>query len=95
MTFFIEEEIVSLFEKTIRPRMTKSDLMGMIAEASPTTAPPKTKPTVKPGPRTRPAHPGKNPRPGENPAPKAQKMEAVKKEVLKIIQNILNNGKKD
>ena len=97
MTFFIEEEIVSLVEKTIRPRMTKSDLMGMIAEQSPTTAPPKVKPTVKPGPRTRPAHPGKNPNPNENPAPKAKKdkLEVAKAEILKAIQDILNDGKKD
>jgi hypothetical protein len=97
MTFFIEEEIVSLVEKTIKPRMTKSDLMGMIAEQNPTTAPPKTKPTVKPGPRTRPAHPGKNPNPNENPAPKAKKdkLEAAKAEILKAIQDILNDGKKD
>ena len=97
MTFFIEEEIVSLVEKTIRPRMTKSDLMGMIAEQSPTTAPPKTKPTVKPGPKTRPAHPGKNPHPNENPAPKAKKdkLEVAKAEILKAIQDILNDGKKD
>lgn len=97
MTFFIEEEIVSLVEKTIKPRMTKSDLMGMIAEQNPTTAPPKTKPTVKPGPRTRPAHPGKNPNPNENPAPKAKKdkLEVAKAEILKAIQDILNDGKKD
>lgn len=95
LSFFIEEEIVSLVEKTTQPRITKGDLMKTLSEQQPTTAPPKTKPTVKPGPKTRPAHPGKNPRPGENPAPKAQKMEAVKKEVLKTIQDILNNGKKN
>lgn len=97
MTFFIEEEIVSLVERTIRPRMTKSDLMTMISENNPAVAPPKTKPTVKPGPRTRPAHPGKNPNPKENPAPKAKKdkLEAAKSEILKAIQDILNDGKKD
>ncbi len=97
MTFFIEEEIVSLVERTIRPRMTKSDLMTMISENNPAVAPPKTKPTVKPGPRTRPAHPGKNPNPKENPAPKAKKdkLEVAKSEILKAIQDILNDGKKD
>lgn len=135
LSFFIEEEIVSLVEKTTQPRITKGDLMKTLSEqgvikkkihkspvtnlvgkskmnkpigkittmtksetmemTSPVTAPPKTKPTTKPGPKQRPAHPGKNPRPGENPAPKAQKMEAVKKEVLKTIQDILNNGKKN
>jgi hypothetical protein len=135
MTFFIEEEVVSLVEKTTQPRITKGDLMKTLSEQgvikkkiykspvtnlvgktkmnkpigklttmtksetmeqpAPVTKPPKTKPTTKPGPNKRPAHPGKNPRPGENPAPKAQKMEAVKKEVLKTIQDILNNGKKN
>lgn len=135
MTFFIEEEVVSLVEKTTQPRITKGDLMKTLSEQgvikkkiykspvtnlvgktkmnkpigklttmtksetmeqpAPVTKPPKTKPTTKPGPNKRPTHPGKNPRPGENPAPKAQKMEAVKKEVLKTIQDILNNGKKN
>ena len=97
LAFFIEEEIVSLVEKHIRPRMTKSDLMNMISENNPAVAPPKTKPTVKPGPRTRPAHPGKNPNPKENPAPKAKKdkLEAAKAEILKAIQDILSDGKKD
>ena len=135
MTFFIEEEVVSLVEKTTQPRITKGDLMKTLSEQgvikkkiykspvtnlvgktkmnkpigklttmtksetmeqpAPVTKPPKTKPTTKPSPNKRPAHPGKNPRPGENPAPKAQKMEAVKKEVLKTIQDILNNGKKN
>ena len=65
--------------------------------APPTTAPPKVKPTVKPGPRTRPAHPGKNPNPNENPAPKAKKdkLEVAKAEILKAIQDILNDGKID
>ena len=66
----------------------------MISEQQPATAPPKTKPGVKPTPRTRPAHPGKNPNPNENPAPKArqEKLEAAKAEILKAIQDILNNG---
>ena len=71
-------------------------MKGETSENEPAIAPPKTKPTVKPGPRTRPAHPGKNPHPGENPAPKArqQKLEIAKKEILKAIKDILPNGKK-
>ena len=94
MTFFIEEEIVSLVERYVQPRITKGDLVKMISEQQPATAPPKTKPGVKPTPRTRPAHPGKNPNPNENPAPKArqEKLEAAKAEILKAIQDILNNG---
>ena len=94
MSFFIEEEIVSLVERYVQPRITKGDLVKMISEQQPATAPPKTKPGVKPTPRTRPAHPGKNPNPNENPAPKArqEKLEAAKAEILKAIQDILNNG---
>lgn len=97
MSFFIEEEIVSLVERYVQPRITKGDLVKMITEQEP-SAPPKTrpsvKPNVKPGPRTRPAHPGKNPNPNENPAPKAttEKLEIAKTEILKAIQDILNNG---
>jgi hypothetical protein len=134
MSFFIEEKIVSLVERELKPKMTKGDLIkqiqetqmikrsiakspvgeivgkvkmnkpigkitmmkGETSENEPAIAPPKTKPTVKPGPRTRPAHPGKNPHPGENPAPKArqQKLEIAKKEILKAIKDILPNGKK-
>ena len=134
LAFFIEEEIVSLLEKEIQPKMTKGELLKQIEETSmirrtiakspvdkvvgnvkmnkpvgkmtvmkgetsedaPAVAPPKTKPGVKPGPRTRPAHPGKNPHPGENPAPKAtkEKLEMAKKEILKALNDILPNGKK-
>lgn len=135
MSFFIEEKIVSLLERELKPKMTKADLLKQIQETqmvkrsfakspvnkivgnvvmdkpigkittmkgettenAPAIAPPKVKPGVKPGPKTRPAHPGKNPNPGENPAPKAkkEKMELVKKEILKAIKEILPNGKKD
>ena len=61
-------------------------------EAAPAVAPPKTKPDVKPGPKTRPSHPGKNPFPGENPSPKAM-AEKAKKDVMRIIKDILSNGK--
>jgi hypothetical protein len=134
MTFFIEEKIVSLIERELKPKMTKGDLIkqiqetqmvkrsfakspvdkivgnvkmnkpvgkmtmmkGETSEDSPAVAPPKTKPGVKPAPRTRPSHPGKNPHPGENPAPKAkqQKLESAKKEILKAIKEMLPHGKK-
>ena len=58
-------------------------------EDAPTTAPPKTRPTTKPRPGVRPSHPGKNPNPGVNPEPKAM-AEKAKKDVLKIIKDILN-----
>lgn len=61
----------------------------MATEDAPTIAPPKTRPTTKPGPGVRPSHPGKNPQPGVNPAPKAM-AEKAKKDVLKIIKDILN-----
>lgn len=61
----------------------------MATEDAPTTAPPRTKPTTKPGPSVRPSHPGKNPKPGVNPEPKAM-AEKAKKDVLKIIKDILN-----
>lgn len=71
-------------------------MKGETSEDAPAVAPPKTKPGIKPAPRTRPAHPGKNPHPGENPAPKAkkEKLEAAKKEILKAIKEMLPNGKK-
>jgi hypothetical protein len=61
----------------------------MATEDAPTTAPPKTRPTTKPRPGVRPSHPGKNPNPGVNPEPKAM-AEKAKKDVLKIIKDILN-----
>lgn len=61
----------------------------MATEDAPTTAPPKTRPTTKPRPGFRPSHPGKNPNPGVNPEPKAM-AEKAKKDVLKIIKDILN-----
>jgi hypothetical protein len=61
----------------------------MATEDAPTTAPPKTRPTTKPRPGVRPSHPGKNPKPGVNPEPKAM-AEKAKKDVLKIIKDILN-----
>jgi hypothetical protein len=61
----------------------------MATEAAPAIAPPKTRPTTKPGPGVRPSHPGKNPKPGVNPEPKAM-AEKAKKDVLKIIKDILN-----
>ena len=61
----------------------------MATEDAPTTAPPKTRPTTKPRPGVRPSHPGKNPNPGVNPEPKAM-VEKAKKDVLKIIKDILN-----
>jgi hypothetical protein len=132
MDFFIEEEVVSLVENYLEPKMTKSEILDMIAEqgvirrsvykpkskkgksikmsrpigdlgmlqsmgeAETETAP--TKPTTKPDtkPRTRPAHPGKKPFEGPNPAPKATKkeIESAKKDVMKLIQDILRDGKK-
>lgn len=63
---------------------------------APDVAPVRTKPGVKPKPNVRPSHPGKNPNPGENPAPKATKenLERTKKEIIKVIKNLLPNGKK-
>jgi hypothetical protein len=61
----------------------------MATEDAPTIAPPRTRPTTKPGPSVRPSHPGKNPKPGVNPEPKAM-AEKAKKDVLKIIKDILN-----
>jgi hypothetical protein len=61
----------------------------MATEDAPTTAPPKTRPTTKPRPGVRPSHPGKNPNPSVNPEPKAM-AEKAKKDVLKIIKDILN-----
>jgi hypothetical protein len=132
MDFFIEEEVVSLVENYLEPKMTKSEILNMVAEqgvirrsvykpkskrgksikmsrpigdlgmlqsmgeAETETAP--TKPTTKPDtkPRTRPAHPGKKPFEGPNPAPKATKkeIESAKKDVMKLIQDILRDGKK-
>ncbi len=96
--FLIEKEIVSLVERNLSPKMTKSDFLKTIME-SPTTAP--TKPTTKPGvkpttkPRTRPSHPGKNPNPGENPSPKAKDIEKAKDEVIDVIMKLLSNGEKN
>lgn len=82
------------------PRMSRpiGDL-GMLqsfGESETETAP--TKPTTKPDtkPRTRPSHPGKKPFEGPNPSPKASKkdIEKAKEDVLKIIQDILKDGKK-
>ena len=132
MDFFIEEEVVSLVENYLEPKMTKTEILNMVAEqgvirrsvykpkskrgksikmsrpigdlgmlqsmgeAETETAP--TKPTTKPDtkPRTRPAHPGKKPFEGPNPAPKATKkeIESAKKDVMKLIQDILRDGKK-
>ena len=75
VSLFLESQIQKIVEKHIPPRITKGDLLKVLAESEPAVAPtkPKTKPTTKPN--TKPSHPGKNPNPGENPAPKAKKSE--------------------
>ena len=71
-------------------------MLQALPEAETETAPvrPTTKPDTKP--RTRPAHPGKKPFEGPNPSPKASKrdVEQAKEDLLKVIQNILKDGKK-
>jgi hypothetical protein len=56
------------------------------------SGPAPAKPGTKPSTRPRPSHPGKNPFPGENPSPKAM-AEKAKKDVMRIIKDILSNGK--
>jgi hypothetical protein len=77
VSLFLETQIERIVEKHIPPRITKGDLIKVLSESEPATAPtkPKTKPDTKPDTRPRPSHPGKNPNPGENPAPKAKKSE--------------------
>jgi hypothetical protein len=80
VSLFLESQIQKIVEKHIPPRITKGDLLKVLAESEPAVAPtkPKTKPTTKPN--TKPSHPGKNPNPGENPAPKAKKSETKEQE---------------
>jgi hypothetical protein len=94
LSLYLENQIMSIVEKHIPPRMTKGDLLKYLNEDGPAVAPskPKEKPTTKPGkPGTKPQKPGhplKNPNPGEKPAPKAKKEEA-KKEVIDLIVSLL------
>jgi hypothetical protein len=92
VSLFLESQIQKIVEKHIPPRITKGDLLKVLAESEPAVAPPtkpKTKPTTKPN--TKPSHPGKNPNPGEKLAPKAGKVspEDAKDKVIDVIMNLL------
>lgn len=95
---FISKSPVERILGKVRTNKPISKISTMESETmeAPDVAPVRTKPGVKPKPNVRPSHPGKNPNPGENPAPKATKenLERTKKEIIKVIKNLLPNGKK-
>ena len=94
----LERQILSLMEKELYPRMTKSELLKTISEkkkevviideSEPAPAP--VKPDVKPDtdrkPRRRPGQV-----PGPDPSPKAKRPEEKKKKYMSLISKILRN----
>jgi len=87
---FIEDQMNKMVESTLRPQVTKRDLLKHLKEQ----AAPTTKPTIKPAtPKTKPTredNPFQNPRPGVKTPGKAISSEKAKGAIINNIMQLIN-----